>query len=65
MTQTFRDGTLGIALHQNYESWAGLAVALVEAYAGKLARYAIVARAYTCRTCAGSEITATGRQEAR
>ena len=35
---------LGIALHQNYESWAGLAVALVGAYAGKLARYAIVAR---------------------
>lgn len=35
---------LGIALHQNYESWAGLAVALVGAYAGKLARYAILAR---------------------
>jgi hypothetical protein len=29
---------LGIALHGNYESWAGLAVALAGAYAGKLVR---------------------------
>jgi hypothetical protein len=36
---------LGIALYQNYESWAALAVALVGAYAGKLARSAIAARA--------------------
>ena len=36
---------LGIALHQNYESWAALAVALVGAYAGKLARSAIAAGA--------------------
>ena len=32
---------LGIALHQNYESWAALAVALVGAYAGKLINRAI------------------------
>jgi len=36
---------LGIALHQNYESWAALAVALVGAYAGKLARFALAVRA--------------------
>lgn len=36
---------LGIALHQNYESWAALAVALVRAYAGKLTRFALAARA--------------------
>ena len=36
---------LGIALHQNYESWAALAVALVGAYVGKLTRFALAARA--------------------
>jgi hypothetical protein len=34
----------GIALHQNYESWAALAVALVGAYAGKLTRFTLAAR---------------------
>ncbi|MDQ3834866.1 MAG: hypothetical protein M3315_14850, partial [Actinomycetota bacterium] len=29
---------LGIALHKNYESWAGLAVAFVGTYAGTLVR---------------------------
>ena len=36
---------LGVALHQNYESWAALAVALVGAYAGKLVRSALAAGA--------------------
>ena len=32
---------LGIALHQNYESWMAVAVAFVGAYAGKLVRRSI------------------------
>jgi hypothetical protein len=36
---------LGIALHQNYESWAVLTVALVGAYVGKLTKFALAARA--------------------
>jgi len=39
---------LGIALHQNYESWAALAVALAGAYAGKLVGR-FVGRAYGAR----------------
>jgi hypothetical protein len=51
---------LGIALHQNYESWVALAVALVGAYAGKADEVRSCCQSLRCWIVAGSEIMVTG-----